>query len=179
MKQAPKDMVSPDEIVNFIKKQNVSEEAATGIKLLRRAAETIAHLQYLVRNPDAQPEQDPIDHDDLDARADILDQINTVLGLDGDEAPEDLIEKIEKLVDEREVHLAAIKQRDSVIEQADREINRLNEDRGLEPTASPDQAVVQEAVKFGYALIGLSYTDGLPEWVVSGAQGIIEYGKSN
>ena len=39
------DLISPDEIVDFIKKQNVSEEKATGIKLLRRSAETIAYLQ--------------------------------------------------------------------------------------------------------------------------------------
>ena len=41
--QAPKDIVSPDEIIAFLKQQSVSEEKATGIKLLRRAAETIAY----------------------------------------------------------------------------------------------------------------------------------------
>lgn len=38
----PNDIVTPDEIIAFIRQSNVSEEAATGIRLLRRSAETIA-----------------------------------------------------------------------------------------------------------------------------------------
>lgn len=42
MKQAPKEIVTADEIIDYIRDRKVSEEAAYGIKLLRRAAETIA-----------------------------------------------------------------------------------------------------------------------------------------
>ena len=36
------DFIKPKEIIDFINKQNVSEEKALGLRLLRRAAETIA-----------------------------------------------------------------------------------------------------------------------------------------
>jgi hypothetical protein len=38
----PTDIVTPDDLYNFIRQSAVSEELATGIKLLRRAADTIA-----------------------------------------------------------------------------------------------------------------------------------------
>lgn len=120
--------VSPEEIIEFLDQQTISEEKATGLRLLRRAAQTIVHLTQ-----------------------------------------------------EQEHHLNAIIERDRALEQADSKLAQVNmqsmSDKLTIP--SPDQLALQEAVKFGYALIGLSYTNGLPDWVVSGAQSIIEYSKNN
>lgn len=119
--------VSPDEIIEFLDQQTISEEKATGLRLLRRAAQTI-----------------------------------------------------EQLTQEREHHLNAIIERDQAIEQAEGQLARVNmqsmSDKLTAP--SPDQLALQEAVKFGYALVGLSYRNGLPEWVVKGAQDIIDYSET-
>lgn len=178
MSQKPKDAVSPDEIVTFIKNQGVSEEAATGIKLLRRSAETIAWMQSTISNfEDQSRDAEPVKVDQADHN-DAVEQIALALGLE-DDTLDGVLDKIESLINERNIQIAAIQQRDDVIEQADREIQRLNHDRGLSPVATADQSALIEATKFGYALIGLSYTNGLPDWVVSGAQEIIEYGQNN
>lgn len=114
--------VSPEEIIEFLDQQTISEEKATGLRLLRRAAQTI-----------------------------------------------------EQLTQEREHHLNAIIERDQAIEQAE---GQLAKTRLPTLTATPDQIALQEAVKFGYALVGLSYRNGLPEWVVKGAQDIIDYSET-
>ena len=122
------ELLKPDEIIEFLDQQTISEEKATGLRLLRRAAQTI-----------------------------------------------------QALMQEREQYFAAIIERDQAIEQAESKLARANmqsmSDKLTVP--SPDQAALDQAVQFSYALIGLSYTNGLPDWVVSGAQGIIEYGQDN
>lgn len=114
--------VSPDEIIEFLDQQTISEEKATGLRLLRRAAQTI-----------------------------------------------------EQLTQEREHHLNAIIERDQALEQVE---GQLAQTRLPSLTATPDQLALQEAVKFGYALVGLSYRNGLPDWVVKGAQDIIDYSET-
>lgn len=119
------ELLKPDEIIEFLDQQTISEEKATGLRLLRRAAQTI-----------------------------------------------------QALMQEREQYFAAITERDQAIQLADQERERINRDRGQSHVASPDQLALQEAVKFGYALVGLSYRNGLPEWVVKGAQDIIDYSET-
>lgn len=121
------ELLKPDEIIEFLDQQTISEEKATGLRLLRRAAQTI-----------------------------------------------------QALMQEREQYFAAITERDQALEQADSKLARANmqsmSDKLTIP--SPDQLALQEAVKFGYALVGLSYRNGLPEWVVKGAQDIIDYSET-
>lgn len=119
------ELLKPDEIIEFLDQQTISEEKATGLRLLRRAAQTI-----------------------------------------------------QAMMQEREQYFAAITERDQAIQLADQERERINRDRGQSHVASPDQLALQEAVKFGYALVGLSYRNGLPEWVVKGAQDIIDYSET-
>lgn len=182
MNQKPVDAVTPDEIVSFLKKQNVSEEAATGIRLLRRSAETIAWLSdqlSLVLNHTTEENTDPDikSADDLstpfDDDVDALDQISLALGLE-DDSLDSVLDKIETLINERDNHISAIQQRDQVIQQAEDQLEHFNK---LQPhlTLTPDQQAFQEALKFGYALVGYSYESGLPQWIVNGAKGIIEY----
>ena len=115
-------LLKSEEIIDFLDQQTIDEEKATGLRLLRRAAQTI-----------------------------------------------------EQLTQEREHHLNAIIERDQAIEQAE---GRLAQADQPSLTATPDQLALQEAVKFGYALVGLSYRNSLPEWVVKGAQDIIDYSES-
>lgn len=121
------ELLKPDEIIEFLDQQTISEEKATGLRLLRRAAQTI-----------------------------------------------------QALMQEREQYFAAITERDQAIQQADSKLAQANmqsmSDKLTIP--SPDQLALQEAVKFGYALVGLSYRNGLPEWVVKGAQDIIDYSET-
>lgn len=120
-------LLKPEEIIEFLDQQTIDEEKATGLRLLRRAAQTI-----------------------------------------------------EALMREQEHHLNAIIERDRALEQADSKLAqatmRSMSDKLTVP--SPDQLALQEAVKFGYALVGLSYRKDLPEWVVKGAQDIIDYSES-
>lgn len=46
----PQDLVSPDEILDFLKERKVSPEAATGIRLLHRAATTIAYQRDMLND---------------------------------------------------------------------------------------------------------------------------------
>ena len=216
MNQPPSDIVTPDELIDFIKKQNVSEEAATGIKLLRRAAETIAWLNseprhdvessekfqahhienilgaldlmqgYAFFGPDTLTEQAVQKIEALSQPPENFEiqQVALALGLENDSL-EEILDKIETFGTERDHHITAIEQRDDVIRQADQELQRLqNTPRLATPPSSlgvdvTTQQAMQEAIKFGYALIGLSVQDGLPQWVVHGAQEIIEYGQNN
>lgn len=214
MNQKPADAVTPDEIVSFLKKQNVSEEAATGIRLLRRAAETIAWLThqantipettylngekpnenpdlfkesqvqqilgsldlmqgYAFFNPEQLTEQAIEKIGKLNSNSEALDQVSLALGLE-DDSLDGVLDKIETLINERDNHISAIQQRDQVIQQAEDQLEHFNK---LQPhlTLTPDQQAFQEALKFGYALVGYSYESGLPQWIVNGAKGIIEY----
>ena len=112
-------LVSPEEIIEFLDQQTISEEKATGLRLLRRAANTITSLS-------------------------------------------EQLEKVQDLDAEREQHLESIRQRDLIIE-------------SLEKQLSPHQIAMQQAALFGRALVGLSYENDLPKWVVHGAREIIEY----
>lgn len=116
------ELLKPDEIIEFLDQQTISEEKATGLRLLRRAAQTI-----------------------------------------------------QALMQEREQYFAAIIERDEAIKLAE---GQWEQAILPTPTATPDQLALQEAVKFGYALVGLSYRNGLPEWVVKGAQDIIDYSET-
>lgn len=176
MNHKPVDTVTPDEIVDFIRKQNVSEDAATGIRLLRRAAETIDWLNHQVGNVLKEAAEGPsTEPSDIKFRddADALDQISLALGLE-DDSLTGVLDKIESLINDHDIHIAAIQQRDQVIQQAEDQLEHFNK---LQPyvTLTPDQQAFQEALKFGYALVGYSYESGLPQWIVNGAKGIIEY----
>lgn len=57
MKQ-PNDIVNPDELVEYIQSRNVSEAKATGLKLMRRAADTIAWQDSELRRLQS---EDPLD----------------------------------------------------------------------------------------------------------------------
>lgn len=166
------DPVSPDEIVDFIKKQNVSEESATGIKLLRRAAETIAWLQ-----------SDAYQNADHAGESTQLVQIATALGLE-DDSLDNVLNQIEALAHQRDMYLDSIHERDAIIQKNEEELQAsrmqqfMPDDSEIEPPKSQNLAL-QEAEKFGFALIGLSYQNNLPLWVVHGAQGIIGYSQSN
>ena len=164
------DLISPDEIVDFIKKQNVSEEKATGIKLLRRSAETIAYLQDKIAIfEDGQHIKNVNDGADLDS----LEQIALALGIE-DHSLDSVLEHIESMHNERNIHIAGIAQRDAVIEQTEEQIIRL-QNTPIKVSPAPDHTVLQEATKFGYALIGFSYENKLPDRIIDGAQGIIDY----
>lgn len=115
-------LLKPEEIIEFLDQQTIDEEKATGLRLLRRAAQTI-----------------------------------------------------EALMRENDHYYNAIRERDQALEQAE---GRLAQADQPSLTATPDQLALQEAVKFGYALVGLSYRNSLPEWVVKGAQDIIDYSES-
>lgn len=120
-------LLKPEEIIEFLDQQTIDEEKATGLRLLRRAAQTI-----------------------------------------------------EQLTQVQEHHLNAIIERDRALEQADSKLAQANMQSMSEKLTipSPDQLALQEAVKFGYALVGLSYRNSLPEWVVKGAQDIIDYSET-
>jgi len=85
MKQAPKEIVTADEIIDYIRDRKVSEEAAYGIKLLRRAAETIAWQDNVISTVPEAPEttagEDP-DQDDQPFHDETLEQVALALGAD-------------------------------------------------------------------------------------------------
>ena len=120
-------LLKPEEIIEFLDQQTIDEEKATGLRLLRRAAQTI-----------------------------------------------------EALMRDNDHYYNAIRERDQALEQADSKLAQANMQSmsGKFTAPSPDQLALQEAVKFGYALVGLSYRNSLPEWVVKGAQDIIDYSES-
>lgn len=109
-------LVSSSEITEFLDQQTISEEKATGLRLLRRAANTIDHLA-------------------------------------------EKLDEAEKLSADR---LAAIQERDEMI-------------TALEAQLTPHEAAMQQAALFGRALVGLSYENDVPKWVVHGAREILEY----
>lgn len=132
MKQ-PKDLVSPDELVNYIRARNVSEESATGIKLLRRAAETIAWKDDEIRRLSEQAKTAATD----DNNEDPLEQIVHALGADFHEKhPEgyDLHDVLQH-IDDLNVQLGGLQQgiieRDQVIEELEKPVV-TGPDQGIE-----------------------------------------------
>ena len=85
MKQAPKEIVTADEIIDYIRDRKVSEEAAYGIKLLRRAAETIAWQNNVISTVPEAPETTAGEDPDQDAQPfhdETLEQVALALGAD-------------------------------------------------------------------------------------------------
>lgn len=85
MKQAPKEIVTADEIIDYIRDRKVSEEAAYGIKLLRRAAETIAWQTNVISTvPEATETTagEDSDQDDQPFHDETLEQVALALGAD-------------------------------------------------------------------------------------------------
>ena len=85
MKQAPKEIVTADEIIDYIRDRKVSEEAAYGIKLLRRAAETIAWQTNVIDTVPETPETTAGEDPDQDAQPfhdETLEQVALALGAD-------------------------------------------------------------------------------------------------
>lgn len=85
MKQAPKEIVTADEIIDYIRDRKVSEEAAYGIKLLRRAAETIAWQNNVISTVPEGPETTAGEDPDQDAQPfhdETLEQVALALGAD-------------------------------------------------------------------------------------------------
>lgn len=85
MKQAPKEIVTADEIIDYIRDRKVSEEAAYGIKLLRRAAETIAWQDHVMRDAPEAPEStagEDLGHDAQPFHDETLEQVALALGAD-------------------------------------------------------------------------------------------------
>jgi len=123
----PEDIVYPAEIIAFLEKQQISEEAATGIKLLRRAAESIAFwLDEINRLKDPEWKDGAIVPDTANTADNILDQdlpndldqIALSLGAEG-ASLDQILDKISEKDDERNRYITAIQQRDAVIEQTE------------------------------------------------------------
>ncbi len=149
----PKDLVSPDEIVAYIQERKVSEKAAAGIKLLRRAAETIAWQQDQFDNKAVRTEaaaeagSDPTPpHDET------LDQVALALGADfTDNLPwqytlKDVLEYIENM----HVQLTGLQQgiieRDQIIDRYEQPVSRTAEAACAEDN---DQSVGCDSVGAG------------------------------
>lgn len=85
MKQAPKEIVTADEIIDYIRDRKVSEEAAYGIKLLRRAAETIAWQNNVISTVPESTETtagEDTDQHDQPFHDETLEQVALALGAD-------------------------------------------------------------------------------------------------
>lgn len=148
-------LVTSNEIVAFLDQQTIGEEKATGLRLLRRAANTIDQLNEQLESND----QEQI-------------QISIALGVEG-LSLEGILQKIEDMHTERNQHIEAIQQRDAIIEAEYQ--SRATQSIQPHVLATPDQAALQHAMQFSYALVGLCHTQSLPAWVVSGARDIIDY----
>lgn len=102
MKQAPKEIVTADEIIDYIRDRKVSEEAAYGIKLLRRAAETIAWQNQQLGN--VQKQTVAAADDDQPPHDETLEQVALALGADFYEKHPDLYSLHDVLEHIKEMH---------------------------------------------------------------------------
>lgn len=179
------DLVTPHEIFTFLEKQQISEEKATGLRLLRRAAETIAYLEdqlnESVKHPSeeetTQEQQNTINEASAEDFADPFEQFEQIalaLGIASTSA-EDIIDKIEEMHTEREHHIISIQQRDEIIEQGS---VRGSASRGTSFHAI-DRNILTDAAQFGYAVIGYAANNGLPTWITAGAQSFIDYAEQD
>lgn len=124
MNQPPKTLVSPDDLVAFIRKANVSEEAATGLKLMRQAAETIAWLDDELRRARNEPKAAAADDDNVE----LLDQVAHALGADFHEKHQiyglnEILQHIDDLHAQLDGLQQGIIERDRVIEELEKPVN--------------------------------------------------------
>lgn len=207
--QAPKDIVSPDEIIAFLKQQSVSEEKATGIKLLRRAAETIAYqsdtIAQIEERVSALDEQEDTlieNKNELTAIWAGIQELALTLNQSVDLSPVATLELLDgavnSLMTQNEQLRAAMVERDALIQQYESQpqemakpdhnenwtenlLGLIDADEALFkelPALQEVNGALQEAVKFGYALVGYSTHNELPMWVLDGAKDIIQYVES-
>lgn len=207
--QAPKDIVSPDEIIAFLKQQSVSEEKATGIKLLRRAAETIAYqsdtIAQIEERVSALDEQEDTlieNKNELTAIWAGIQELALTLNQSVDLSPVATLELLDgavnSLMTQNEQLRAAMVERDTLIQQYESQpqevvkpdhnenwtenlLGLIDADEALFkelPVLQEVNGALQEAVKFGYALVGYSTHNELPMWVLDGAKDIIQYVES-
>lgn len=112
----PQDLVSPDEILDFLKERKVSPEAATGIRLLNRAATTIAYQRDMLGKQS----------DVIRARIAQLDDIALALGADFQEKfPDDYtVHDVLRYIEDLYVQMTGLQQgiidRDQIIENFER-----------------------------------------------------------
>ena len=124
MTQPAPTLISPDDLVAFIRKANVSEEAATGLKLMRQAAETIAWQNDQLRRLSEQRGIAAADEDDVDP----LEQIVHALGADFHEKYPDGYDLHDVLqhIDDMHVQLVGLQEgiieRDRVIEELEKPV---------------------------------------------------------
>lgn len=112
----PQDLVSPDEILDFLKERKVSPEAATGIRLLNRAATTIAYQSDMLGKQS----------DVIRARIAQFDDIALALGADFQEKfPDDYtVHDVLRYIEDLYVQMTGLQQgiidRDQIIENFER-----------------------------------------------------------
>lgn len=112
----PQDLVSPDEILDFLKERKVSPEAATGIRLLHRAATTIAYQRDMLGKQS----------DVIRARIAQFDDIALALGADFQEKfPDDYtVHDVLRYIEDLYVQMTGLQQgiidRDQIIENFER-----------------------------------------------------------
>lgn len=164
----PKDLVSPDEIVAYIGERNVTESAATGIKLLRRSAETIAwltdQLTDMPKNTEDQSktEQDPEHHHD-----ETLEQVALALGADFTESLpwqytlDDVLEYIANM----QTQLGGLKQgiieRDQIIERYEQPVMCVAEAVAQDGRACSTESMssdtwIKKATSFAHKVHGMT-----------------------
>lgn len=112
----PQDLVSPDEILDFLKERKVSPEAATGIRLLNRAATTIAYQSDMLSKQS----------DVIRARISQFDDIALALGADFQEKFPDgyTVHDVLRYIEDLYVQMTGLQQgiidRDQIIENFER-----------------------------------------------------------
>ena len=164
----PTDLVSPDEIVAYISERSVTESAATGIKLLRRSAETIAwltdQLTDMPKDTEAQAktEQDPEHHHD-----ETLEQVALALGADFTESLpwqytlDDVLEYIANM----QTQLGGLKQgiieRDQIIERYEQPVMSVAEAVAQESKACSTESMssdtwIKKATSFAHKVHGMT-----------------------
>lgn len=115
-KNTPQDLVSPDEILDFLKERKVSPEAATGIRLLNRAATTIAYQSDMLSKQS----------DVIRARIGQFDDIALALGADFQEKFQDgyTVHDVLRYIEDLYVQMTGLQQgiidRDQIIENFER-----------------------------------------------------------
>ena len=198
MKQAPKEIVTSDEIVDYIRDRKVSEEAAYGIKLLRRAAETIAWQNNVISTAPEATETtagEDSDQDDQPFHDETLEQVALALGADFYEKyPEtyslhDVLEHIKEMHQTVAILNTSNLQLQQTLDELDDQ-NRSVAYMGEAVCAEADQSTgdtqsrydwVKEATNFAHTVYGFSLASDSPHGTRLGnmAQEIIDRSPTN
>ena len=167
MQQAPNNLIEPQELIDFIKKSAVSEEAATGLRLMRRAAETIAYQQDLL----SKNENPTTDNDDLH-------QVALAFGADFNEkypysySLANILEHVAQLHEQIDGLQQAVIDREEQIEQMEKP--RIVLDNSSIPAEAVEWA--KQATNFAYIVLGYALTvDGMAgDHLTETAEALIE-----